>query len=419
YSNVPASRAFARLAAALSFAYTLRGKALGLPFTTLELALVALAAVYIVEKLVSREPFPDPRRLPYFWPVAVLVVAATISVFTSAERTAAAGLWKAYFFEPAVGAYIVADVFRTREHLGKLVQGFFVAGIVISVLTEMAFLFAVAVHRPRLVEEPIYVLYNTPNATGLFLGPLVAIAAALVLYGDSRERGSGLLFLIVGGPALALSFSRGAWLGVLAAFILLAALNARRLVLLGGVAVASALALLVPAVRRRIAHEFNPTDPFNSVNSRVAVWKATLQMLRHRPIFGGGLSGFHEAIAPYKQVSGYSEQLLYPHNTFLTFWTETGLLGLVAFVWLLVDVARRCFRAIRAPTPQHAYHVAFAAAWATILVHGQLDVPILKNDLAWLTMALLGMHGAALRLDAQYARQPAGAAAQPASAAAA
>lgn len=403
---MPASRAFARLAAALSFAYVLRGKALGVPFTALELALLALVAVYIVEKLVSHESFPDPRRLPYFWPVAVLVVAATISVFTSAERTAAAGLWKAYFIEPALGAYIVADVFRTRDQLGRLLQGFFVAGIVVSVLTEMAFLFAVAVHRPHLVEDPVYVLYNTPNATGLFLGPLVAIAAAMVLYGDRRERGLGVLFLLVGGPGLAISFSRGAWLGVLAALILLAAINARRLVLLGGVAAATVVALLVPAVRRRIAHEFNPTDPYNSINTRVAVWKATLQMLRHRPIFGGGLSGFHEAIAPYKQPGGYSEQLLYPHNTFLTFWTETGLLGLVAFVWLLVDVVRRCYLAIRAHTPQHAYHVAFAAAWATILVHGQLDVPILKNDLAWLTMALLGMHAAALRLDALSAARP-------------
>jgi len=403
---VPASRAFARLAAALSFAYVLRGKALGVPFTALELALVALVAVYIVEKLVSHESFPDPRRFPYFWPVALLLVAATISVFTSAERTAAAGLWKAYFIEPALGAYIVADVFRAREQLGKLLQGFFLAGIVVSVLTEMAFLFAVAVHRPHLVEDPVYVLYNTPNATGLFLGPLVAIAAALVLYGDRRERGLGVLFLVVGGPGLAISFSRGAWLGVLAALILLAAINARRLLLLGGVVAASIVALLIPAVRRRIGHEFNPTDPYNSINTRVAVWKATLKMLSHRPIFGGGLSGFHEAIAPYKQPGGYSEQLLYPHNSFLTFWTETGLLGLVAFVWLLVDVVRRCYLAIRSHTPQHAYHVAFAAAWATILVHGQLDVPILKNDLAWLTMALLGMHAAALRLDALGAARP-------------
>ncbi|MGI8608605.1 MAG: O-antigen ligase family protein [Candidatus Dormibacteria bacterium] len=401
-----ASRAFARLAAALSFAYVLRGKALGVPFTALELALVALVAVYIVEKIVSHEGFPDPRGLPYFWPIMLLVFAATISIFTSAERTAALGLWKAYFVEPVFGAYIVADVFRSRESLGKLLQGFFLAGIVVSVLTDLAFLFAIAVHRPKLIEAPIYVLYNTPNATGLFLGPLVAIAAALILYGDRRERGNGILFVLVGVPALAVSFSRGAWLGVLAALILLAAVNARRVALLGGVAAAGVLALLVPAVRKRISHEFDPSDPLNSVNLRVAVWKATLKMLSHRPVFGGGLSGFHEAIAPYRQGTGYSEQLLYPHNTFLTFWTETGLLGLAAFVWLIVDVARRCMQSIRARTPQHAYHVAFAAAWVTILVHGQLDVPILKNDLAWLTMALLGMHAAALRLDQQYGAQP-------------
>ena len=404
---MPASRALARLAAALSFAYVLRGKVLGVPFTTLELALILLVVVYVVEKLFAKERFPDPRRIAYFWPVVLLLIAATISIFTSAERTAALGLWKAYFIEPALAAYVVADVFRSRDQLEKLLQGFFVAGIVVSVLTELAFLLAVAVHRPRLIEEPVYVLYNTPNATGLFLGPLVAIAAALVLYGNRRERGLGLIFLVVGAPALAVSFSRGAWLGVLFALVLLAAVNARRLMLLGAVAAATVLALLIPAVRRRLSHEFNPADPYNSLNSRVAVWKATLQMLEHRPLFGGGLSGFHEAIAPYRQAGGYSEQLLYPHNTFLTFWTETGLLGLLAFAWLVVDVVRRSYRAIRAGTPLHPYHVAFAAAWVTILVHGQLDVPILKNDLAWMTMALLGMHAAALNLDRRYPTVPA------------
>src|ERR1700694_3773005 len=72
YSNVPVSRALARLAAALSFAYTLRGKALGIPFTALELALVVTVLAYVVEKVTSHEPFPDPRKIPYSWPLALL-----------------------------------------------------------------------------------------------------------------------------------------------------------------------------------------------------------------------------------------------------------------------------------------------------------------------------------------------------------
>ncbi|HEY8740770.1 MAG TPA: O-antigen ligase family protein [Candidatus Dormibacteraeota bacterium] len=398
-----ASRAFARLAAALSFAYVLRGRALGVPFTTLELALLGLVAVYVVEKLVRGERFPDPRRMPYFWPLALLLVAATISVLVAPDRRAAAGIWKAYFLEPSLGAYVIADVFRTRLQVGKLLQGFFVGGVVVAVLNELAFALAVAVHRPHLTEAPVVVLYNTPNATGLFLAPLVAAAVAMILFGNARERGWGWIFTVVATPAVAFSFSRGAWLGLGVAFVLLAVIHPRRRVLSGGLAVVTALTLLLPPVRKRVAHEFNPTDPFNSVNTRVDLWKATTRMMTHglHPLLGAGLSGFKQAIAPYKDISGYNEDLIYPHNSLLTFWAETGLLGLLAFVWLIVDASRRSWVALRARTPMHVYHAAFAAAAVTIVVHGMLDVPFFKNDLAWMTLALLGMHAAALRHDQQ------------------
>lgn len=406
YSLVPASRALARLAAALSFAYALRYRPFGVPVTALELALLALVGVYVVEKLYRHERFPDPRRMAYFWPVMLLLVAATISIFVSPDRRAAAGIWKAYFFEPALGAYIIADVCRAREDLGNLIQGFFIAGIVVSVLNELAFALALAVHRPNLVEAPVTVLYNTPNATGLFLGPLVAAAIALVLFGDRRERWRGAIFAVVAVPALAFSFSRGAWLGVGLALLMLAAIHPRRKQLLSVVGVLAVVVVLLPPVRRRLAHEFHPTDPYNSVNTRVDLWKATLKMMSHglRPVLGNGLSGFKAAITPFRDVSGFHEDLIYPHNTFLTFWTETGLLGLVAFAWLVIDAVRRCGVALRAHTPRHAYHAAFAAAALTIVVHGQLDVPFFKNDLAWLTMALLGMHAAALRQDGRAAQ---------------
>ncbi|MEA2683769.1 MAG: hypothetical protein QOK05_2097 [Chloroflexota bacterium] len=401
YSHVPVSRALARLAAALSFAYTLRYRPFGIPVTALELALVTLVLVYVVEKLYRHEAFPDPRRVAYFWPVVLLFSASTISMFVAPDHRAALGIWKAYFIEPILAAYVVADVFRSRRDLGKLLQGFFLGGIVVATLNILGFLLGFALHRPNLVESPVVVLYNTPNATGLFLGPLLAAAIALALYGDHEERWRGLIFAAISLPAVAFSFSRGAWLGVAFALLLLAVIHPMRRRLVAGLAVLTAIVLVLPPVRKRLEHEFHPTDPFNSVNTRVDLWKATLKMMTQglHPVLGAGLNGFKAAITPFRDVSGYREDLLYPHNSLLTFWSETGLLGLVAFLWLIVDGTRRLRTSLRARTPQHVYHAAFAAAAVTILVHGMLDVPYFKNDLSWVTMALLGMHAAALRLD--------------------
>jgi O-antigen ligase len=399
---VLATRSFARLAAVLSFAYILRGDFLGIPFTALELCLLAVLFAYVVEKLYTGEAFPDPRRMPYFWPLALLLLAATIAVVVAPDKRAAAGIWKAYFVEPTLVALVLWDVLRTPTHVRALVGAFFTAGIIVSVFELLAFLFALGIHRPNLAEDPVVILYFTANATGLFLGPLLAIAGALLLFGNTAQRFHGAFFSVFAVPAFILSFSRGAWLALVMASLVLIWQHRRRLVLSVALGAGIVAALLVPPIRRRIQHQFDPNDPLNSAVLRVHLWKATLQMQanpRHL-LFGTGLSGFKHDIQPYKHFAGYTEDLIYPHNIFLNFWTETGLLGLAAFVWLAVEWTRNCWSRLRRPGPQRVYFIGLAAASVTILVHGMLDVPFFKNDLAFLTMAMVGMQAALIRQEA-------------------
>jgi O-antigen ligase len=399
---VLATRSFARLAAVLSFAYILRGELLGFPFTALELALLAVLAAYVAEKLYRKEKFPDPRQMPYFWPLALLLLAATISVLVAPDKRAAAGIWKAYFVEPALVSVVLWDILRSPPDVEKLIGAFFTGGIIVSVFQLLAFVYAVGIHLPHLVENPVVVLYNTPNATGLFLGPLLAIAGALILFGTSEERFRGIFFSVFAFPAFILSFSRGAWLGLLAAALLLLWQHRQRLVLAGALVVAVIAAGLLPPIRQRIQHQLSPNDPANSLVTRVHVWKATLQMqgsFRH-VLFGTGLSGFKHDIQPYKNFAGYTENLIYPHNIVLNFWTETGLLGLGAFCWLAVLWVRNTWSRLRPEGPQRVYFIGLAAASVTILVHGMLDVPFFKNDLAFLTLALVGIQAALIRQQA-------------------
>jgi len=79
----------------------------------------------------------------------------------------------------------------------------------------------------------------------------------------------------------------------------------------------------------------------------------------------------------------------YPHNFFLNFYLETGLLGFVSMVGLLAlfykkirDLARTKFLYLATP---------LAAGMLMIILHGLVDVPYFKNDLSvlfWLVYAL-------------------------------
>ncbi len=391
----------ARLAATLSFAYVIRGQVLGVPVTLLELFILATLLAYVLDKRRTGEAFPDPRRMPYFWPLAVLLVAATIGIVVAPDIRAAAGIWRAYFLEPMLFAYVIADVMRARWHLEGFVAGFFWSGILVSTIEVLTFLFAYAVHRPNLVDDPVVAIYLSANATGLFLGPLLAMAAAFILFGNRNERTRAIVFAVLALPAFILSFSRGAWLALVVAVLFLVWHHRLRILMIAGVGLAVAAGVLVPALRQRLAHQFNPNDPLNSINLRRNLWRATIDMQsnpRHA-LFGTGLSGFKHDIQPYREFAGYNENLIYPHNIFLNFWTETGLLGLVAFAWLAVAWVRNTWQTLKSRGELRPYFLAVAAASITILVHGMLDVPFFKNDLALLTLSVIAIQVAAIRQD--------------------
>jgi putative inorganic carbon (HCO3(-)) transporter len=394
-----ATRSLARLTATLSFAYVIRGQLLGVPFTALELCILATLVVYVVDKRRAREPFPDPRRLPYFWPLLLLLLAASVSIVVAPDIRAAAGIWRAYFLEPILFAYVVADAMRAPWHLESFIAGFFWSGILVSMIEVMTFLFAYAVGRPNLVDDPVVAIYLSANATGLFLGPLLAMAAAFILFGYRNERIRAVVFCVFALPAFILSFSRGAWLALVVALLFLAWHHRLRLLVFGAVALSTVVGVLIPPLRQRLAHQFDPNDPLNSVNLRRNLWRATIEMQanpRHA-IFGTGLSGFKHDIADYKAFAGYNENLIYPHNIFLNFWTETGLLGVVAVCWLAFEWVRSTWRALRDHGPLRPYLLATAAAGIAIFVHGLIDVPFFKNDLALLTLSVVAIQAAALR----------------------
>ena len=104
-------------------------------------------------------------------------------------------------------------------------------------------------------------------------------------------------------------------------------------------------------------------------------------MLRDHPFFGAGLAGYPKIFSPYHKAT-YIEIYQYPHNIILNFWSELGLLGLIALLWLIIQFTRTALQ-------QKQYRLL--ACMLVIVIHGLVDVPYFKNDLAvffWLLIAL-------------------------------
>lgn len=369
------------------------------PTTLLETAIVATVLAFAVETWRGHRALE--WRTAFTVPALLFILAGAVSVLVAPSTVAGLGLFRAYLIEPIAFAFVLMHAINTTRRALLVLSGFAVAGMVVSIANAAVVIEALRAHTYDVIQTPPVVIYTTANALALFLGPLIAVAASLFLHGTGRSLriGSGA-FLLVAVPSMLLSFSRGGYLAMAAVAVGLALSHRRRLWLLAGTVVAGALLALIPPIFHRISVEFQNVGgtTFFGRAGRLELWSATLQMLGHYPIFGAGLSGFADRVAPYWNAN-HPERFIDPHNIVLNFWVETGLLGLCAFAWLLVVAFRVSWQGWKGTfSDWRPIFLGTLLAMVAIVTHGLVDVPYFKNDLSLEFWALVGILVAGPRL---------------------
>jgi O-antigen ligase len=261
----------------------------------------------------------------------------------------------------------------------------------------------------------LHSLYGSPNNVGLYLGRVLPVLVAVVLWmGPERADGARLkrrlaswvtrlvhaprrlaylAAMVPIGLALLLSFSRGALvLGIPAALVflgLMAGPSWRRLtvVLLVLGVLLLILVLRLPGVAARFEGLLDLGR--GTAGFRLALWHSSLGMIRDHPFLGVGLDNFLYAYRTrYVLPTAWEEfNLSHPHNVILDFTTRLGLIGLAAFVgsqvvfWRTVLVLRR-----RSQGGACVLMLAFAASMVDFWAHGLVDASYFVIDLAFVYM---------------------------------
>jgi len=350
-----------------------------LPTTLLETLILITAGLYVVARW--REGGRRPVATPLDLPIALLLLAGAISVVVAGDHRAALGLYRAYFIEAVAVFYVAVDLVRRTEHLQRLVLAFAIGSSLFAALNLGAFAQALLSNSVHIGFAPA-ALYGDANPVAMYLDPPFAMAVGLVLFAPSpRWRWMGVAWFAVVGAALLLTFSKGGYLAV-GALALVAVLSVRRwgALLLAGTIAAALLIAQIPLVAQRLG-----TIPI-SFMGRLEIYQATIQMIHDHPIFGVGLGGYSY------QFRGQTPEI-YPHDIWLTFWVEIGLLGVIVFAVILFWLLWCGWRAW--PRMRDFYRPAL---WGTVgalvmwAVHGLVDSPYWKNDMSvefWTLAALI------------------------------
>ncbi len=282
---------------------------------------------------------------------------------------------------------ILRSVLKKRADWELAFKALCLSAIILSLFAFLQYLTGAGIPTPWDAELRVTSVFDYPNALGLLLGPIVAAAIVLLTRQTKQWIKANALYLITitfGLAAIFLAKTEAALVAIPAALVVAllfsSAKNKTKIrVALEAIAIVVILVIAIPAAREKLLLQ----DYSGQV--RIAGWQESIEMLLDNPAFGAGLNGFRDAVEPYHDPTFY-EVFQYPHNIILNIWSELGLLGLVAFLWLSVLVARQMLRRQNDPLVLAAF-----AALAVMVIHGLVDVPYFKNDLATMTWIFVGL----------------------------
>lgn len=206
---------------------------------------------------------------------------------------------------------------------------------------------------------------------------------------------------IVSLAALALTYVRGAWVGLVAGALTVAMGFGRRgvLAVLGMLLLAGALISALPAVRARVA---TIPDPSNATaRDRLVMMGVGLRVVGAHPLAGIGPGGVKRVYPRMVPAEGLRRSTSHLHNTPLQIAVERGVLGLAGWLWLFVAFFRRArLILVRLPAEaaaDRALVLGSMAAIVTFLVAGLFEHNFGDTEVLMVAVAFMALPFAVAR----------------------
>ena len=205
-----------------------------------------------------------------------------------------------------------------------------------------------------------------------------------------RTRWLGALALVP-LTAVLLTFTRNAWVGLVAALVLYAAV--RRPLLLAPIAAALVAVYLLapPGIRDRIRSTADPSDTTN--RDRVAMAKAGARMVRENPVFGLGNDMVQPYYPLYREPGAPRWNVPHLHDNVIQIAAANGLFAAAAYLGIVgLFLARAIALVRRRDGPERASLWAGALlAGAAISVAGLFEYNFGDTEVEMATLIVLAL----------------------------
>ncbi len=356
---------------------------------------VALSLLHERGRMLAREPLALPV-------VAYMVcyLAATLTS-VNVRGSLYVGLISIVFIGFTI---VLSRAVETRSQLDLLTALLVTIAAAVSCYGILQYIFRWGYQSAAWVDEDMFSTIQfrvgstmqNPNMLGQYLILMIPLGGAKLLSVKGIWR--KLWYLGCCGAmclCMILTFSRGAWLGLLFAGLVFFVLLEPRLLFLAPFGLLALWAVLPDTVIDRFTSIGNMAD--QSTSYRVSIWLGTIHMLRDGYWLAGIGPGTEAFNVIYPQYSFETIVAPHAHNLFLQILCDGGIVALLAFLWVLLRYFRTLGHALRAEKDgaSRLMQIACASGVLGFLVQSMTDYSFYNYRvmlLFWAYIALGNLH---------------------------
>lgn len=416
--------------------YLWRFSVFGIPSTALEAMIYILFLVWVINKLnfthTSRSK-QTPVRLCLVKNITagfkknamlntgiiLLFLGVMISTFVSSDTKTSLGILKSWFFDPFLFFLVLISVIKTKDQIVSSLAAWLFSGIAVSIAGIFYLL-----NNDLAFDRRLSAFFLSPNHLAMYISPAFLISSTFLLHKINSKGIKKLeignleirkylnyklqitVLLIIFIP-LYFTHSYGAFLGISAGLFYMlgkgifrrSQSKKKKSYLVAALIILSFGVVLGYGKMGQIEN----SSGRSSFHSRLMIWNTAAEIIKDNPLFGIGPGTFQDVYLSY--AGRFSKPYLewavpQPHNIFLAFYLQTGLIGFVGFILILVWFFQRRRHYRISPTGNdinnnpisNQINDIIISLMIYILVHGLVDATYWKNDLALMFWTVVGLN---------------------------
>ncbi|MDD3889490.1 MAG: O-antigen ligase family protein [Syntrophomonadaceae bacterium] len=338
-----------------------------------------------------------PRASTLLIPLLIFYAVITYIYLTKSPEPGVAFMELRALLQYTFWFFVGLNLINSRQQVKNICDIFMAVGLIVALYGIFQYVTGAEIPSTWVdkAEESLrtraFSFIGSPNVLGSFL--ILHISMAFGSFMAAQHWFKKRVYLGITGTSmlcLIFTFSRGAWIVFFFAFLLLALWLDKR-ILIALVILALITPVAVPSVYNRVAYMLSPEYAASAAEGgRIARWSQAVDYWEADPATGLGLGRFGGGVA----IANFPNSAYSVDNFYLKLATETGLMGLGAFLLLIFSALRLGRRSIEQVKDNYlktlgtGIFVGLVAVLGHNMVENMFEFPLMATYF-WFLLGLL------------------------------